>query len=351
MEKERIKAFTEKVFADMAGAMSVGMGFVGVKTGLFRAMAGKGAMRLDDVIAASGLQPRYVEEWLKGMTCAGYLEYEPEDQRYRLPDEHAFLLASDDTDHFVGGLLSMAPVLLRVAPQVARAFEQGGGVPFADYGVDGVEALDMVNRGQYEQRFAGHWLKSLPDVVARLEGGGRMLDVGCGAGRVVLTLAKAFPNATVVGADVDAESIRQANAAADAQGLRERTRFLVATAAELAGTQKFDLITACDCLHDFAAPVETLKDIRALLAPDGVLLIIEPKAADRLEDNRHSVGTMYYGFSVFHCMTQSLARGGAGLGTCLGPAGAKALLLEAGFTRFEILDIRSQVLAFYAVRL
>jgi ubiquinone/menaquinone biosynthesis C-methylase UbiE len=351
MEKERIKAFTDKVFGDMAGAMAVGLGFVGVKTGLFRAMAGKGPLTLDEVVAASGLQPRYVEEWLKGMTCAGYLEYEPSSATYRLPEEHAFLLASDDTDHFVGGLLSMAPVLLRVAPQVAHAFEHGGGVPFEDYGSDGVEALDLVNRGQYEQRFVDHWLKSLPDVLARLEAGGRALDAGCGAGRVVLTLAKAFPRATIVGADPDAESIRHANAAADAQGLRKRVRFHVATAAELAGIEKFDLITICDCLHDFAAPVETLKDIRALLKPDGVLLVIEPKAADRLEDNRHSIGTMYYGFSVFHCMTQSLARGGAGLGTCLGPSGAKALLLQAGFTRFEVLDIRSQVLSFYAVRL
>ena len=112
-----------------------------------------------------------------------------------------------------------------------------------------------------------------------------------------------------------------------------------------AADEQFDLITACDSVHDLACTCcRRLKEMRALLQPDGVLLVIEPKAADRLEDNRNSIGTMYYGFSVFHCMTQSLAQGGPGLGTCMGPARARALLREAGFTRFEILDIKSQVL-------
>jgi 2-polyprenyl-3-methyl-5-hydroxy-6-metoxy-1,4-benzoquinol methylase len=233
---------------------------------------------------------------------------------------------------------------------VALAFEKGGGVQFEDYGADGVEALGQINRGQYEQRFAGHWLKSLPEVVGRLEAGGRVLDVGCGVGCVALTLARAFPQAAIVGLDPDRESIRQANAAAEAEGLCAQVRFLTRSTGELGSEEKFDLITACDCVHDFVTPVETLTELCALLKPDGLLLMIEPKAADRLEDNRNSIGTMYYGFSVFHCMTQSLAQGGPGLGTCMGPARAKALLKEAGFTRFEILDIKSQVLAFYAVR-
>ena len=126
-------------------------------------------------------------------------------------------------------------------------------------------------------------------------------------------------------------------------------RFLARSTGELGSEEQFDLITACDCVHDFAAPVETLKEIHGLLKTDGVLLVIEPKAADRLEDNRNSIGTMYYGFSVFHT-GRPLAQGGPGLGTCMGPARARALLREAGFTRFEILDIKSQVLNFYAVR-
>ncbi|MEO7761759.1 MAG: methyltransferase domain-containing protein, partial [Casimicrobiaceae bacterium] len=317
----------------------------------FRALAGKGALTLPEVIATSGLQSRYVEEWLKGMVCAGYLEYEPHAATFLFPDEHAFLLATEGTDHFMGGLFYLAPVMLRVAPRVAEAFEKGGGVPFEDYGADCVEAFDLVNRGQYEQRFAQYWLNALPETVKCLDAGGSILDVGCGAGSAALSLARAYPNARVVGLDINPESIRQANAAAEQEGFGTRVRFIAHSIAELDSTEKYDLVTACDCVHDLATPVETLAAIRAHLKPDGLFLAIEPKAADRLEDNRTPMGTMYYGFSVFHCMTQSLARGGPGLGTCMGPARAESLMREAGFGRFQVLGLKSQSFSFYAARI
>ena len=129
-----------------------------------------------------------------------------------------------------------------------------------------------------------------------------------------------------------------------------RVRFLAQTTSDLTDDAGFDLITACDCVHDFAAPLQTLGELKTRLEPNGVLLVIEPKVADRLEDNHNPVATMFYGFSVFHCMTQSLAHGGPGLGTCMGPARTEQLIREAGFTRFEVLGIRSQVNLFYAVR-
>ncbi|MFQ6022113.1 MAG: class I SAM-dependent methyltransferase [Acidiferrobacterales bacterium] len=350
MNKDKAKAFTNKIFGDMAGAMTAGLCYVGTKTGLFKAMAGKGPLTQEKVVRESGLQSRYVEEWLKGMVCAGYLEYDPDDETYCLPDEHAYLLASDGTDHFAGGLFHMAPVLLGVAPKVADAFEKGGGVPFQDYGDAGVLALDLINRGNYEHRFADYWLKAVPDVVSRLEAGADALDVGCGVGRVSLALAKAFPKTRFVGVDLDVESIRQANASAEAHGLSDRVRFLAQGMDELGSAERFDLITACDCVHDFTMPVETLRKIRVRLKPDGTLFIIEPKVADKLEDNCNPIATMFYGFSVFHCMTQSLAHGGAGLGTCMGPGRTEQLVREAGYSQFEQLAIKSQVNLFYAVR-
>ena len=121
MDKTKIRVFADKVYADMAGAMTVGMAYLGVKRGLFRAMAGKGPMGAADVVQASGLHPRYVEEWLKGMTAGGYLNYDPTTETFQLPDEHAFLVASEGTDHFMGGLFLIAPALLRIAPKVAEA--------------------------------------------------------------------------------------------------------------------------------------------------------------------------------------------------------------------------------------
>src|SRR5688500_11408050 len=327
----------------MAGAMAAGMVYVGVKTGLWRAMAGKGPLSVSSIISLSKLQPRYVEEWLKGMVSAGYLAYDPAAQTYALCEEYAYFLASDDTDHFVGGLFAMVPPLMRVAPEVARAFAEGGGVRFADSGPECVSALDLINRGQYAARFADYWLQAMPDVVERLRGGGRALDVGCGAGRVGAALASAFPGAEVVGVDPDAESIARARKASNA-------RFIVGDVSAVAKGAGFDLVTLCDVLHDLAEPVKTLEQARALLKPDGTLFIIEPKAADKLEENRNAVATTFYGFSLFHCMTQSLARGGPGLGTCLGPSATEALVRQAGYTRFRRLDIRSLTNLFYAAQ-
>ena len=342
MDKDKLKQAADQVFRDMAGAMTAGMAYVGTRTGLFRAMSGKGPMTAAEVVKASGMQPRYVEEWLKGMASAGYLEFDPEQNTFRLSEEHAYFLASEGTDHFVGGMFEMVPPLMRVAPQVAQAFAKGGGVQFSDFGPDCVGALDLINRGQYEQRLAGYWLKSLPEVVAKLEAGGRVLDVGCGSGRVCATLAQAFPKAEVLGVDPDAASIKRARASA------VREKFIVGTAKDVEG--QFDLITLCDCLHDLAEPVPTLQEVKKRLKPDGTLFVIEPRAADALEQNLNPVATMFYGFSLFHCMTQSLARGGPGLGTCMGPAQTEKLLREAGFGRVEVLPIKSQVSLFYAAR-
>lgn len=341
MDKQKAKESIDKVFRDMSGAMTAGMAYLGTRTGLFRAMAGKGPMTPDQVVSASGLQPRYVEEWLKGMACAGYLDYSPERNTFELSEEMAYFVASDGTDHFVGGMWEMVPSLLRVAPKVAESFEKGGGVPFSEFGPDCVHALDLINRGQYEQRLASYWLKALPEAAAKLAAGGKVLDFGCGSGRVCISLAKAFPAAKVTGLDIDAGSLEKARAAAANAGVK--VDFV-----QKIGPEKFDLVTICDCIHDLATPVETLQQVHGLVKPDGTLFIIEPKAADRLEDNLNPVATMFYGFSLFHCMTQSLARGGPGLGTCLGPAGTEKVVREAGFRGFRMLDLKSQTNLFYA---
>jgi len=350
MEKTKLKSFTNRLFDDMAGAMTAGLAYLGTKTGLFRTMAGNGAMSREALADASGLQLRYVTEWLSGMAAAGYVDYNPEDETFSLPEEHAFLLASDGSDHYAGGLFHMVPSLLAVAPKVADAFQNGGGVHFHDYGEEGLQALDLINRGNYEHRFADHWLAALPEVSARLTTGGTALDVGCGVGRASIALAKAFPNSLFVGVDQDEASIKAAIENAATEEASEQTRFLAENIEAMPTDQVFDLITACDCIHDLSAPLETLGAIRERLSDDGVFFVIEPKAADRLEDNFHSIGTMFYGFSVFHCMTQSLAAGGPGLGTCMGPAKTESLMRDAGFRQFEVLDIRSRVNSFYAVR-
>ncbi len=348
MDKDKMRSMADRVFRDMAGGMAAGLAYVGTETGLFRAMSGGGAMSLTEVTATSGLNARYVEEWLKGMVAASYLDYDAAAETYTLPEEHAFLLSSDGTDHFMGGMFAMLPPLLTVAPRVAQAFRAGGGVPFADYAPECRHAIDVMNRGNYEHRLVDYWLKQLPDTIAALTAGGRMLDVGCGRGFVVLALKKRFADADCLGVDPDQASIAEARTSATAAAVA--ARFEATTSDSLDELRPFDLITLCDVLHDLPNPLAVLRGLRARLAPNGVLFVIEPRVSDRLEENINPLGAMFYGFSVFHCMTQSLAHGGAGLGACLGPTRTKALFEQAGFGSAVTLDIKSATNSFYAVR-
>ncbi len=348
MDEEKIKSFAGKIFQDVSSSMGSTLAYIGVKTGLFRQLQGKGPLSLAQVIAGSELQSRYVEEWLKGMVCTGYLDYDAEAQTYELPDEHAYLLASEGTDHFMGGLLYSVPMMTGVAPKVAEAFVHGGGVRFQEFGEEGVEAIALMNEGTYVQRFASYWMKSVPTLHEALESGCQMLDFGCGTGCVAVTLGKAFPQSCFHGIDLDEASVAQARQLAKEQGLEERVQFLHGDLNQLAG-QQFDLITICDCIHDLADPLGTLALLRSLLSETGSLFIVEPKASDHLEENINPIGGMYYGMSVLHCMTQSLASGGPGLGTCMGPSRIKALFLEAGYSSVEQLKIKSVTSHFYHV--
>jgi ubiquinone/menaquinone biosynthesis C-methylase UbiE len=347
MDKQRIADFADTVYRDMAGTMAIGMAYLGHRTGLFAAMAGAGPVSAPDLARETGLQPRYVLEWLNGMASAGWIDHDSATDTFTLPDEHAYLTASEGSDHFVGGLFLAAPPLLSLAPEVARAFRDGGGVAFDAFGPDWTEALDQMNEGAYRHRLTGYWLGHLPEITERLAEGGSALDVGCGLGKVARILAEAWPLARVSGVDPDAASIVTAR---DAACGIPNVDYIHGTVADIPTDAKYDLALLFDCLHDLSDPVATLADIRARLAPGGALLVMEPRAADTLEGNTNPLGTIYYGFSLFHCMTQSLARGGPGHGTCMGPARTRDLLREGGFSRVSELPIKSQTNMFCVAR-
>ncbi len=349
MDQGRMKSFSRRIFADVSGTMVSGMAYVGSKNGLFKLMDGRGAMTVQDVVSASGLNARYLEEWLKGMAAAEILDYDPQRQTFALPPEHAYFLNSEGTDHFMTGLYERVVSLLGVAPQVAGFFRDGGGIPFSEYSAEFHSISDKMNRGNYELRLPTVWMDEMPAVRDRLTRGGRGLDFGCGVGRPSIALAKAFPKSKFVGIDSHAGSIQTAQRLAREEGVEGRVSFLHQRIDDFADGQKFDFISACDCVHDLEDPLGTLKKINALLAPDGTFFVIEPKVSDKLEENKSPIPVMFYGFSMFYCMTQSLAKGGPGLGTCYGTANMQALMRQAGFSRFEILDIRSPVNVFYAV--
>ena len=350
MDKEKSTQFMLKLVGDVGTALAAVLLFVGDRSGLFKAMAGAGPLSPDALAERAGASSRYVEEWLAVMTGAGYVEHDPVSGTFALPNEHAMFLADASSEYYFGGLFQTLPGLLAIAPRLITAFETGNGVPFSDFGAQLPEALEAMNRSVYEKRLVRSWLPAMPEVVARLQAGGRALDVGCGTGIVPVTLAKAFPAATIVGLDFDARSIDVARNHAKEAGLSDRIAFLAEPVETLPTEPGWDFISTFDVIHDLPDPLGAMKRIRSALNKGGTYLMVEPKVDDQLEKNvKNPFARMLYGMSCLHCVPQSLAQGGPGLGACWGEGSARALAHDAGFTKFERLDIRSPVMAFYAL--
>ena len=350
MNKEKSTQFMLKLVGDVGTALAAGLLFVGDHSGLFKAMAGAGPLRADALAERTGISSRYVGEWLAVMTGAGYVEHDPVADTFALPDEHAMFLTDASSEYYLGGLFQGLPGLLAMTPRLVTAFRTGEGVSFADFGAELPGALEAMNRSVYENRLVRSWLPTMPEVVARLQAGGRALDVGCGTGVVPLTLAKAFPSATVAGLDFDARSIGIARGYARNAGLGNRIAFHAERVEALPIEPGWDFISTFDVIHDLPDPLGAMKRIRSALNEGGTYLMVEPKVAEQLEKNvQNPFARMLYAMSCLHCVPQSLAQGGPGLGACWGESRARAMASDAGFTRFERLDIRSPAMAFYAL--
>jgi SAM-dependent methyltransferase len=172
--------------------------------------------------------------------------------------------------------------------------------------------------------------------VPRLRDGADVVDVGCGHGASTVLMAQAFPRSRFLGIDYHEESIRVARQRAEEAGVADRVRFDVADASELP-EGKAALVTMFDCLHDMGDPDGAARAARRSLADDGTFLVVEPMAGDRIEDNLHPIGRVFYGASTLVCTPSSLAQPGQrALGAQAGPAVLTSLLRDAGFSRVRV---------------
>ncbi len=351
MNQQRANDFMRKVVGDMGTALAVALVYIGDRVGLFDKLAGAGPLTADQFAERANLHPRYAQEWLGAMVCSGYVEFDTANETYTLPDEHALFLAHSPTEYYLGGLFKGTPPMMAAAPQVAAAFESGQGVSFQQFGAWVPQSLEGMNRNLYEARLVKTWLPAMPDVVQRLQQGGRAIDIGCGTGVVPILIAQAFPKARVERLDFDAPSIEFARANARAAGLGEQVVFHAKSATDWAEDGTMDFVSTFDCIHDMPDPLGVLKRIRRSLAPGGTYLMVEPKLADKLADNvEHPFARLFYGMSCLHCVPQSLSQGGPGLGACWGEGRARVMANEAGFTQFRALPVRSPSQAFYELR-
>jgi 2-polyprenyl-3-methyl-5-hydroxy-6-metoxy-1,4-benzoquinol methylase len=348
MNMKKVEELAFRVVGDMGAAFTMALGYIGDRLGLFKAMSESGSIASAGLAERTGLNERYVREWLRAMVANEYLDYDESSERYLMTREQAFVLADEDSPMFVGGALHFATPSIWNTPKILEAFRSGGGISYSEIGEEIPCAIERFFRPGYVNFLTQYWLPAVPGLVSRLEKGARVGDVGCGRGQSTVAIGKAFPNSKITGIDYHAPSIERARELAAEQGVAN-VNFIAAAAEQISEQGAFDLICSFDCIHDMVDPVGTLKAIRNALAPDGVYIWSEPNVSDQAHENRNTVGRAFHSISPLHCMTVSLAYNGAGLGTVIGERGARSLAQEAGFSSFQKLDIENPFNQFFAL--
>src|SRR5262252_5080407 len=348
MNMKKVEELAFRVVGDMGGAFVMALGYIGDRLGLFKAMAGAGPLNSEELAQKTGLNERYVREWLRAMVAAEYIDYDASAERYVMTDEQAFVLATEDSPMFVGGGFHFTAPSIQNTHKVMDAFRNGGGISYSEIGEEIPWAIERFFRPGYINFLVKEWLAAAPGLIPKLEKGATVCDVGCGRGQSSVTIAKAFPNSRVLGIDYHTPSIEYARSLAAEQGATN-VEFVAAAADKIPSDRKYDLICSFDCIHDMVDPLGTLKAIREALATDGVYVWSEPNASHNAHENRNPLGRTFHSISPLHCMTVSLAHNGAGLGTVIGEAGARRLATQAGFTSFEKLPIQNPFNQFFAL--
>src|SRR6185437_10668192 len=319
VDSDKLNNLIGKMLGDLGGAFSVPTVRIGLRLGLFEALAQGGPMTAAELAAKKGLTARYVREWALAQAANGYVDYDGASDRFSLSPEQAMIFTVKDSPVYMEGAFDIVAAMIEGEPKVERAFREGGGVTWGDSAGCLFCATGAFFRPGYVNNIVQAWLPALDGAVDKLKAGAKVADVGCGVGFSTLLMAQAFPASSFVGYDFHAPSIEQANVHAAGHGFGDRVRFETAPAKEIAG-RDFDLVTMFDCLHDMGDPRGCAAHMKSILKADGAWMIVEPVAQDDAAANVASpVSRLFYNASTMICVPTSLAQEvGAGLGAQAG---------------------------------
>jgi ubiquinone/menaquinone biosynthesis C-methylase UbiE len=304
---------------------------------LFDAMREMAPATSGEIASKTGLNERYVREWLGAMVTGRVVDVDDNGQRFLLPPEHAAFLTRPAGADNLAVFAQYIPLLGSVEDDIVECFKKGGGVPYAKFPrFHDVMAEDS---GQsILSSLESHIVPLVPGMAERLGSGTQMLDVGCGRGRIINRLAGLYPKSRFTGMDLSGEAVLSAWEEAADKKLRN-VEFIVADLSrfdERAEIEAFEFVTTFDAVHDQAKPLNVLRGIYRTLRRDGVYLMQDIKGSSYVHKNLdHPLGPLLYTISCMHCMTVSLAQNGEGLGAMWGEEKTREYLDKAGFRSVE----------------
>jgi SAM-dependent methyltransferase len=334
IDQAKLEAFAQRTVADLTAGYTGVMVSLGTKLGLYRAMAGAGPLSAKELAARAGCAERYVREWLGAQAAGGYVEYHPRSDTYELSSEQAAVLADEDSPFYIPSAWNVPASMWFDEPKALEAFRSGRGIAWGEHDARLSCGVAAFYRNGYRASLVSQWLPALDGVVAQLGAGIAVADVGCGHGHSTVLMAEAFPRSRFVGFDAHPDSVEAARRNG-ASAAVDNAEFAVARAGDYPDRQ-YGLICFFDTLHDLGDPVGAAKHAAETLAPGGTVLLVEPFARDRTEDNLSPVGQLYYAASSMICCAHAIAEGGRlVLGAQAGPRRLAEVFRKAGFKHFR----------------
>ena len=344
-------ALVERLFRDLLGAATTYAVYLGDRLGLYRAMADGGPTTAAELASRAGIAERYARKWLEAQASDGILTLvdgtEAATRRFALPVAHAEVLADRDSLNYFAPFMSLLVAGGIQLPALQQAYRSGGGVSWGEYGEEMRTAQGDANRPMFLTQLGREYLPQVPEVHARLQQPGtRVADIGCGVGWSSIGIAEAYPNTHVDGYDLDAPSVTEVIQHAAARGLGDRVTFRAVDASTATGT--YDLVIACECIHDIAHPVEVLATMRRLAGDTGTVIVMDEAVAETLEAPASEVDRLFYGYSLLVCLPDSLSHAGSvATGTVIRPSTLRAYAQSAGFRDIDVLPIENDFFRFY----
>jgi hypothetical protein len=306
------EALTARLLQSTIHALELYGIYLGKELGLYNVLASGRRVTASELADAGGIAPRYAREWLEQQTVAGLLDVErasaaADERRYWLPSEHVTVLVSEDHPAHLAPLAQMVAGIGGALERVADAYRTGDGVPYPYFGAAFRKGQSGINRPAFVNDLVTRGIPAAPDLHAALTSSRmRVADVGCGAGWSTIAVARAFPQAEVLGFDADEASVDDARENASAQGVP--VRFEIRDAATLAERGPFDVVLVLEALHDMSRPDEVLQSLRETLAPGGSVLVADEKVGDHFHAPGDDVERLMYGWSIVHCLPVAMAR-------------------------------------------
>ena len=343
----------ERLFAAGLGMAEVLTVYLGDTLGLYRSLRESGAMTAPELAKEAGILPRYAREWLEQQAAAGIVSVEdasaePDERRYELPEGHVEPLLDPESPYAIAGFCKSFVAVAGVMPELVSAFRSGGPVPWDAYGRDMIEAQGDFNRWWLVGSFVTEYLPSIPDLHERLLSGAKVADVACGVGWAAISLARAYPNVTVDGFDLDEPSIELARRNAQEAGVADRVTFETRDAADPALRGAYDFATVIEAIHDLSQPVAVLGAIHEMLKPGGTLIVADERTEDAFTAPASETERLFYAYSVLCCLPSAMDDpSSAATGTVMRRSTFEDYARKAGFDAVSVLPIEHDFLRFY----